>query len=281
MQPLGIIITGSVPYSQKMLESKIIHQDIQFSINFEDEQYLNSSLTQKRLFELISEKREIPKTSQPSFLEITEALKKRLQEYEQLIFIVPNRELSGTYQGVISAVKELNKEEEKVFIIESSCIALAEIDIVERIIELKDQLKASEIAKELAIVNNVTYAFPTDEKFLKLSGRVSGSQALLIGLLKIRPIVCMEPYKKPYFPYKGRGLKSVLKYIEIHIFQDIEQVEKIFFTKIALSSLEEKELIKLFKKKKINYEVVQDAPPVVATHFGPNSFGIYLKKTKN
>ncbi len=282
MNKLAIIASESITHTNITKKCDYLHTDVSYSINFKDVSFNNSDLTQEHLFKLISEKNEIPSTSQPSYQTLYNVFKNKLTQYEQIVIVVPSRELSGTFQGCVNVVNDLSDEGyiENIHLVEAPSISLSEAYICEQIISKhENNIPLKTIINSLDSNNTKTYAFPSDVNFLKLSGRVNGSQAIAINLLKIKPVVLMQAFKKPDIVQKLRGFKAILKFIDTDLLnnEDIPKVEKILVSNIGISSEQFETIQNIFVKKNINYEVADEAPPVVATHFGPESFGLFIK----
>ncbi len=282
MNKLAIIASESITHTKVTRECDYLYTGVSYSINFKDESFKNSNLTQEQLFKLISEKNEIPSTSQPSYQNLYDVFKNKLEQYEKIIIVVPSRELSGTFQGCLNVVNDLSNEgyKENIYLIEAPSISLSEVYICEQIIsKYENNIPLDTIIDSLDSNNTKTYAFPSDVNFLKLSGRVTGSQAIAINLLKIKPVVLMQAFKRPEIVKKLRGFKAILKFIDKDLLnnEDLSKIEKVLISNIGIASEQYEAIQNIFVQKKVNYEVTDIAPPVVATHFGPESFGLFIK----
>ncbi len=278
MNRVAILATGSLTMSKKIKNCEYVFKEIQYHINFKDVEYTNGTLSQSKFFQIIDEKKEIPQTSQPSPQMIRDLYEEKLKKYDILLVVAPSQKLSGTYQGCLAVAKDLNEERKEncVHVIETSGIAFSECYVIENIIDmLSAKVKLEEIIKAASTIKGDTYAFTTDSEFLKLSGRVSGTKALLISLLNIRPIILMKAFEKPEVVDKGRGFKFIKRYITNNIINK-EKEQRIYFSQMLMDEMEKEQILEVLESSNVDYEILDDADIVVCTHFGPNSFGLFV-----
>lgn len=273
----GLIIASTASITD-MLKSKqeYIAGVLDLQVVFDEKSYPSGDIDLDTLFEKIEEEGKIPNTSQPSPADVNVAISSGLEKFENLVIITPHSELSGTYQNVMNNVRE-SKDAEKIKVFEvNGGIAVTEAVLIDECIKLIDQgLEFNEITKSLEEVNSKmrAYAFPSDFKYLKASGRVKGAAAQILDALNVRIVVEMEG-ASPIIAHKGRGAKSILKYINNNFISD--EIEKVYYTPIKDDKDMQKAVIDIFAKKGVELIMTEEANSVPAVHLGPNNFALAI-----
>ncbi len=269
----GLIIMSTASKTRTMKsDDKFISDVIELQVVFDDEAIDSSDIDLDTLFKKVDESGTIPLTSQPTPGAISEAIDKALETYEKLIIITPHSEISGTYQNCVNVANEKSTDI-KVFEVNGG-IATTESLLIDRALELLNaNCSYDQLVDELTEYNKrlVIYTFPGDFEYLKVSGRVSGAAALLLNALNIRVVIKMEG-GKPTIDNKGRGDKSVLKYIDNEFSN--KNVEKVYYTPINDNPKLRDAVTKLLASKGLVVEMTDDANSVPAAHLGPNNFGL-------
>lgn len=271
----GIIIMSTASKTKAMSTyQNYISEVIELQIVFDDVAIDSSKVDLKTLFAKVSESGKIPQTSQPTPYAFEQAINDAFEQFDNLVIITPHSQISGTYQNCVNVASEHSKAS-NIFVIEvNGGIAVTEAMLIDYCLEqisantpfdkLKDEL--TEYNKRLLV-----HTFPGDIAYLKVSGRVSGAAALLLSALNIRVVVKMEG-GTPIIASKGRGDKSVLKYVN-NILKE-ENIEKIYYTSLYDDPKMREQVLKLFDENNIKYEVTAEANSVPAAHLGPNNFGV-------
>lgn len=248
---------------------------IDLEVYIKDERVTN--VDNKTLFEKCEKIGENPKTTQPTTGTILKMMTKLSSEYDKIIISSPSLTLSGTHQNVLLVYKDFSEEIKKKFIIqETNSIVISESIVLDYAIDLINEgVEIEKLPKLLEEYSSkvVTYIVVGDLKYLKKSGRVSLSKALLGQMLNMRILIkSVAPETGVY--KKGRGFKSILK----ELVNDIDQTE---FDKMYLTSvLRNDKEYDLVKKKFENSEVVDtgESNTIIASHFGPGCFGVAIVK---
>ncbi|PYZ97772.1 fatty acid-binding protein DegV [Alteribacter lacisalsi] len=188
-------VTDSTAYITKELRN---HPDVYvlpLNINFNGEDFEDGvDLTTDELYTRIRTEKEVPKTSQPSvgrFAELFETLKKN---YDSAVCVHISSELSGTFS---SAVQGSDMTEDfHVEVIDSKCMSYAITHLLNQGIRLAGEGNtASEMAAELRKHAGQTENYillGSLEQFYK-GGRMSGAQYMLGSVLKIKPVLRIDP----------------------------------------------------------------------------------------
>ncbi len=278
----GLIIMSTASKTEAMKKhAEYISDVIELQIVFGDEAVDSSKMDLDTLFSKVDETGTIPQTSQPTPFAISEAIKRGFEKFENLVIVTPHSEISGTYQNCVNVASESEKPSNIVIYQANGGIAITEAMLIDCCLELAADGTDFEQLKQVANEFNermVIYTFPADFEYLKVSGRVNGAAALLLNALNIRVVIKMEG-GKPIIDNKGRGDKSVLKYISSEFNQ--ENVEKIYYTPIKDNPKMRIAVLELLTTNGFEVEMTEEANSVPAAHLGPNNFGLGVLHKKN
>lgn len=254
---------------------------IELQVVFDDEAVDSSKIDLDTLFKKIEEQGKIPQTSQPTPYDIYDAINRGFEKFDNIIIVTPHSAISGTYQNCINVVNESDKSDKIAVYQVNGGIAITEAMLVDKCLELIAEDTPFDQIKQIAedYNNRMTiYTFPGDFEYLKVSGRVKGATALLLNALNIRVVIKMEG-GKPVIVSKGRGDKSVLKYIKAEF--SSQNIEKVYYTAIKDDLKLRTAVIELFANNGLEVEVTEEANSVPAAHLGPNNFGIAVVHKKD
>lgn len=141
----------------------------------------------------------VPKTSQPSPNDYTEAYNKVIAEgAKDIIVINVTKGLSGSQNSAVLGAKRVKKQHEEInfHFIDSLSSSHPEVYLVELAVDLinkgLDAEKIAQIVQEQAYNVHTTILLPT-LKYLWKGGRLSTSKFVLGAMLRKKPIVTMEP----------------------------------------------------------------------------------------
>lgn len=271
MKKIGIIICSAICKTDLIKTSDLIVGEIVLSLTIDDVEYTSHTITQTELFEKMRHGA-MPKTAQPSPGLISEELESALGKCEKIIAVMPHESLSGTYQNFYNVAKECSRPDD-VFVIATNSISISETAVVTKAIDLINSGEEfSSITNMLIEFNNrlLTFAYPGSTSHLRKSGRISNSQALLLGALHIRVQIKCDG-GAPHSAAKGRGEKFVLKNIEEELAK--VNVEHIYYTSLEESPKLRAAIFKMFKAHGYPYTETDVADSIPSVHFGENTLG--------
>lgn len=271
------VMTDSTAYIPvEMRKQHDIHM-VPLSVVFEDKSYEEEiDITTEEFYQKLKETEELPKTSQPSIGYITSKLEELREEYDAVVSIHLSSGISGTYQAVITAGEmvegidvyaydsELSAFAQGFYVLEAAEMAKANHSpdqIIARLDEMKKSLRA------YFMVDNLTN--------LHRGGRLSSAQALVGGMLQIKPILHFE--NKVIVPFeKIRTRKKAINRIVGLLEEKAAQGKEL---KVAfIHGNNEAAAVKLrddFLEKYPNTEtVISYFGPVIGTHLGEGALGI-------
>lgn len=185
------IVTDSTAYLPTYIREELKIDMIPLAVTIGGEVYNEEiDLTTTEFYNKVRTSDELPKTSQPStgqFVELFESLK---EEYDAVISIHLSSGISGTYAGAVQAGEMVDGIAVHAFDSEVSCYPQGYYAI--RAAQLANEgQSAAEIIVQLDEMKKTmrAYFMVDDLKHLQRGGRLSSAQALIGGLLQIKPIL--------------------------------------------------------------------------------------------
>lgn len=274
------IVTDSTAYLPKNVRERLnIHMiplQVTFGLeSFEEEQELTvDEFYRKSAVEL-------PKTSQPPIGEFVNLFKRLALDYDEIVTIHLSSGISGTFAGAIQAGEMT--ENAKVYAFDSEISCAMQGFYAVKAAEMADQgAGATEILRELETMKKSLrgYFMVEDLKHLQRGGRLSGAQALVGGMLQIKPILHFDETKIVPFE-KVRTRKKAMNRM-VSLLEDDVQSGGQFKAAIIHANREEdalqwkKELEKQFSS--VEFEISYFGP-VIGVHLGEGSMGLgWVKK---
>lgn len=191
---LRIVTDGAADMPQTWKEEYDI-QVVPVNIHFGEQTFLSDvDLDREGFYRLVGESKKIPKTSQPSPHQFTEAYKKLAEIGDTILSIHVTSKLSDTYASAVAAGRELA---DKYRIIPfNSMTGSAGIGILCREARILERARKSveEIIKHFETLRSrcgVILALDTLE-YARMSGRVGTLQAALASILNVKPIAVLK-----------------------------------------------------------------------------------------
>lgn len=272
------VLTDSTAYlSQEIREQYNIYM-IPLSVVFGHDVYREEiDITTEQFYQKVRNSEELPTTSQPAIGEFENIFSQLAEEgYDAVISIHLSKKISGTYQAAVSAgemVKQI-----KVYAYDSEVSTIPQgIYAIEAAKMAKQNKTPEEIITHLEELKQTfrAYFMVDDLSHLQRGGRLSGAQALVGSLLKIKPILHFVEGEIELFE-KIRTRKKALERIKQMLEDDIKAkgVTRVMFIH-ANAEAAAKDLEKQFKEKHQAIEtMISYFGPVIGTHLGEGSLGI-------
>lgn len=271
------VVSDSTAYLPKELIEKYNIYTIPLSVGFGDE-FLREDIdiSPIEFFERLREIEGVPTTSQPPIGTFVELYEKLAEQYDAVISIHLSKQISGTYETSISAGKMV--ENIDVYSYDSAVTAMAQGFYAIEAAEMVEAGKSVEqIITRLDMIKETVQAFfvVDDLSYLQRGGRLSGAQALVGSLLRIKPVIHMKDgYILPYERVRTskRAIQRIVNLLE-------KAVEEQGVTRVVFTHTNNPERA---RKLKADFEqkypdvktVFSDLGPVVGTHLGEGAVGI-------
>jgi DegV family protein with EDD domain len=271
------VMTDSTAYiPEEVREKHGIHM-VPLSVVFEDESFREElDITTEEFYQKMKESKNLPKTSQPSVGDVTKKLEELAKEYDAVISVHLSSGISGTYQAVVSAGEMAENIEVYPYDSEISCLPqgfyaleAAELakagkspeEIVKRLDEVKKSLRA--------------YFMVDDLTNLQRGGRLSSAQALLGGMLQIKPVLhfvdkVIVPFEK--IRTRKKAINRMMGLLEEEAVKGNELRVAFIHGNDREAAVElEKEFLKKYPDMDTS---ISYFGPVIGTHVGQGALGV-------
>ncbi|MGM8364579.1 DegV family protein [Virgibacillus sp. W0181] len=272
------VVTDSTAYIPAELRKKHAIHMVPLSVVFGEESFQEElDITTEAFYEKVKQSDVLPTTSQPSvgvFMETFEQLAKA--GYNAVISIHLSSKFSGTYHAAKSAGEMVDDID--VYAFDTQLSAMAQGFFGLKAAEMAEQdYQADKIIASLEDMKQHTRAYfmVDDLSHLQRGGRLTGAQALIGGLLKVKPILHIVDGKIVPFE-KIRTSKKAIHRIMGMLEEDAKKgtVKKVVF----IHANDEKSAVALrdgFSEKYASIEtVISHFGPVIGTHLGEGALGV-------
>jgi DegV family protein with EDD domain len=281
MRKVKIITDSTNDLSAELLQEYDIDV-VPLHVDFGEETYRDGvDLIPARLFQLVEEKKLLPKTAAPTPYAYAECFREYFDQEQDIIVITISAQMSSSYQNAALAASEFPQG--RIWVIDSQNLSTGIGALVITAAEYARQgLQAEEIsAKIRSLVAKVHVSFVIDTlEYLYKGGRCNVLQNLMGSVLKIRPTIGVENGKMLVVDkVRGEKKKALDKLIE-NARRDSVESKRIFITH-SLGSEEEAVYLKgalqdIYPDKEI---LITNAGCVISSHCGQKTIGvIYIRK---
>lgn len=252
---------------------------IPIELNFGDEIY-PTGLSNEEYYEKLKNSSIMPKTAMPNAYKFQTFYKDYVNKEDVFVItILISMELSATKVQAQNAAEELGMK--NVFIEESQAATVAQgALIVELAKYCQNENDIEKIKKEFYRLREKVklYAIINDLKYLKASGRLSGTSAAIGGMLKVKPIVSIVDGKVVNIA-KCMGTPKAESFI-INSIKNLDESRPLYLIHSHIpekaNELYEKNKEKFNKQQEVK---VQEISYVVGTHVGAGCYGVvYFEK---
>lgn len=226
-------------------------------------------------------------TSAVNVGQFQDAMRRVLESGRDIVCVCFSSALSTTYQSAVIAAEDLRAEfpEAEIHVVDSLSASLGQGLLLYLAVEQKQKgLTAAELAKWVEDNRlTVCHWFTVDDlNFLKRGGRVSATTALLGTMLSIKPIMHTSDEGKLVPVSKARGRKAAIAALLDKIEAlGIHPEKQTMFICHADCEEDAKAVAKTIQDRfgtptvHINY-----IGPVIGSHTGPNTMGIFFVGTQ-
>jgi DegV family protein with EDD domain len=237
----------------------------------------NETIFAPEFQERMKKSKTIPTTSQPAIGEFIKKYEQlRDQGYTDIIGVFLSSGISGSYQTATQAAELV--EGVNVHTFDSKLAAMVEGSYVLRAIELINKgLQPKDIINDLTDMRENTGAFlmVDDLKNLQKSGRITGAQAWIGTMLKMKPVLKFDDGK--IVPEeKVRTKKKALLALESKVIEQVKELDTFTIFVIGGDKKEDSEwLYNDLKQKYPDYKIIySEFGPVILAHLGSGGIGL-------
>ena len=226
------------------------------------------------IFQGVREGAGMPSTSQPTPVDFENAYRKALEKADHVLVLLISSKLSGTFQSANLAAQGFPG---KVTPFDSGAASGSLAMMVERAVRmLRSGSSLSDVTSTLERVKQkMALRFSVASlDFLKKNGRIGGAQALIGGLLNIKPILELKEGKVEAAG-RARGSKAALDDVINHLKQYQAQHGKVRATYIYTDKPDEVTALReAGKQMGVEEFAVIQTGTVIASHVGPGTYGV-------
>lgn len=196
MNKIIILSDSTCDLSEKLIEENDV-KIIPLYVSFDSDIYKDKEeITPSKLYELVKERKELPKTSACSIGDFITVFKKYLDEGYDVFYTGIGSKLSSTYNNALAAKQELNTD--RIQISDSANLSTGIGLLVLKACEFaKNGKNVKEIKEEIdKLVPNVRSKFAVESlEYLHKGGRCSGVARFFGTMARLKPVIVVEDGK--------------------------------------------------------------------------------------
>jgi len=279
---IAIVTDSTASLSAELLTKYNIHSSY-LMIIFGDNAYQEfKELSPSKFLELSNAQKELPSTSQPAIGLTVELYENLLETYDEIIHVTISGAISGSYQSAVSAAEMVDSS--KIHVVDSKILVFPQgMLAIEAAKMASNGLTAKEIVEnleEMRKFTNLTAAIKTLDN-LKKGGRLSNAEAVIGGLLQIKPIVHLTPEGKIEAAGKVRTFKKALQFL-IDTAKNANLDESYEICVLNMENPEEGAVVKSALEALYPNNTIHESPLslVVSAHVGPGAVAVSWIKNK-
>lgn len=254
---------------------------VPLNVHFKGKSLLDwEELTPADIIRGVADGEDLPTTSQPSPEAFAEKYREAIADgASEILVITISSELSGTFQSAVIAAQD---SEVPVEVFDSRAASHGIAHVVRRAAALRDEgMGIAEMLPALERVRDTNLPFITvgGLEFLQKGGRLGRAQAVIGGLLNIKPILSIRDGK---ISVEGRARgrkKSVQEVVKLAKEHAESQDGKLFVTFLHVQDpAAAQELKDAFDAAGIPYDFggIYEIGTVIAAHVGPGTRAAYV-----
>jgi DegV family protein with EDD domain len=273
---IGIVTDSSCDLPNGFIQAHHIHL-IPLKIIFGNETFLDKiQMSPSEFYQRLVQSPHHPQTSQPALADITRVFNVVVPKYDHILSIHLPRAVSGTLSAIESAAQNYG---EKIICIDSNNISAAlgliimdAVDAISRGLSIKELV----CQIEKSIENTRIFIILATVKYLVKGGRLSKPKGLIGRLLRLNPIVTIDPQGHLTPLSKAFGNKAALKKalkIAHGLAQEYKQVR--FIIAHANAAVKARWIASQISGLFPHQDQIQivEAAPVLGVHAGPGTVG--------
>jgi DegV family protein with EDD domain len=236
-------------------------------------------ITAEQFHRRLSSEDPVPTTSQPAPADFLEALARAAEEGETVLGVLLGSSLSGTFSAAEAAARRFH--EAPVHLVDTLGASLLQGLLVIKACELAESAWSPQaIALELARIrarSGILFTVDTFERLLA-SGRVGRGQAILGSVLRVKPILGLDPDGRvvPLGRAVGRirARQALLEVLRSQVPPDVRKL-RFGVVHVALPGIVGTVSAEIRALFGADVEILTaPATPVIATHLGPGAWGV-------
>ena len=269
------VVTDSTSDIHGALEAELGVTVVPLYVNFQDQvrkDYLEIKTNQ--IFDGVKAGAGMPSTSQPTPVDFSREYERLLLTHDHVLSIHLSSKLSGTYASAELSSRDFAG---KVTIFDSAVASGAQAMMVERAVRmLREGKSLEEVVATLERVKRVTdLRFSVGSlDFLKKNGRIGGAQALIGGLLGIKPILHLNDGRVEAAG-RERGPRAALENCIKHLREYKAKHGEVRATYVYADKPEDVDALRAAGREiGVQEFAVLQTGAVISSHVGPGTYGV-------
>lgn len=277
------IITDSAADFEPHEYEKMGVKCIPLCVSFGDKEYQeNVDLTKELFYQLLTESKDFPRTSQPSPYAVECILREVMDAGDEAVILPLSSGFSGFYQNLLMVKNMLDYDD--CYIIDSKTGTGGLRLLVEQAVKLRDAGKtASEITSEIEALRSriVLYACMDTLEYLHRGGRISSTVYTVGSVANIKPILQISSEVLVEIPAKTMGMRRGMDFMCKKLEQQTLDDDYPLYVMFTGERTNGEKLAMRLREK--GYSVPDDriinVGAAIGSHIGPNACGlVYIAK---
>lgn len=278
---IRIITDSSADFDRATAKRRQV-EIISMAVQFGNASFLDGkTITNDVFYTLLKEGRENPTTSQPTPAEFLRVFEEAKAAGDQVVAVLISSVLSGTVQS--AQIAKGMCEYEDIYIVDSLSATAGIQILVNLACKLRDSgLPAPGIAQELERLKGRIRIFAVLDtlEYLRRSGRLSGFQAGLGAMTKLKPVITVRDGAVS-IAAKAFGTSAAVKQLQKFLLQyPVDDAYPSYFLYTDDEEREEQLLPALREQGKLPLRLhYSSVGPTIGTHIGPGALGMaYIER---
>ena len=270
------IVTDTTAYLPNDITAQLGIRTIPLLVTIDGKEFKeDADITTEAFYEMVRGKGPLPKTSQPAIGDFETLYSELAKDYDAVISIHLSSGISGTYMGAVQAAELVPELEVLTF--DSEVSAYPQGFYAIRAAQLASEgVNPHAIMEELEEMkkSNRAYFMVDDLSHLQRGGRLSGAQALVGGLLNIKPILHFQD--KIIVPFeKIRTTRKAMKRISDLLSEDAKNqlLDAVVIHANRYDDAVEWKTQLQEKHPNVDF-TISHFGPVIGTHLGEGAMGL-------
>ena len=270
------IVTDTTAYLPNDITAQLGIRTIPLLVTIDGKEFKeDADITTEAFYEMVRGKGPLPKTSQPAIGDFETLYSELAKDYDAVISIHLSSGISGTYMGAVQAAELVPELEVLTF--DSEVSAYPQGFYAIRAAQLASEgVNPHAIMEELEEMkkSNRAYFMVDDLSHLQRGGRLSGAQALVGGLLNIKPILHFQD--KIIVPFeKIRTTRKAMKRISDLLAEDAKNqlLDAVVIHANRYDDAVEWKTQLQEKHPNVDF-TISHFGPVIGTHLGEGAMGL-------
>ena len=236
----------------------------------DNQEYLaGKNLDNDTFYQLLPQLKTMPKTMQINANDYIEVIKPLLDAGDEVFVMSVSSGLSGTFNSLTQAAKELNSEhlaifDSQTFTLAYYALVMEAYKMINRGVTLQELVSSMEDLRARVRI----YFIADTTKYLVKGGRISFVKGLMADALHLKPIIGVVD-KKLQMVAKGIGYNAAKRQM-LRLTQNIDLTMPIYYGHIHNSEKAE-DFKQIFT---FQFTEKREIGPIVGAHGGPNAVGL-------